>query len=57
MRYGCVVVSITSNSLYTVIGCEINTVLMLVNEIVALCNKHEMVMELVMAVSAKMLVV
>ena len=52
MRYDCVVVLITNNSLYTVIGCEINTVLMLVNEIVTLC-KHEMVM----AVSAKMLVV
>ena len=52
VRYDCVVVLITNNSLYTVIGCEINTVLMLVNEIVTLC-KHEMVM----AVSAKMLVV
>lgn len=40
------------NSLCTVIGCEINTVLMLANEMVTLC-KHEMAM----AVSAKMLVV
>ena len=40
------------NSLCTVIGCEITTVFMLVNEMVTVC-KHRMVM----AVSAKMLVV
>ena len=43
-------ITVNYDSLYTVIGCDINTVLMLASGFVTLC-KHEM------AVSAKMLVV